>query len=98
MRIRNVLREHKCFGSVTVGPRGQIVIPAGARRELGLNAGDTILVFRALMGQQGLLLLKADTMEQMLAMMSDSLAQFEKLVKEQRSRAAKADKGGKVNR
>lgn len=34
------------FGSVTVGDRGQIVIPAEARHALGLQAGDKLLVFR----------------------------------------------------
>lgn len=34
------------FGSVTVGERGQIVIPAEARAELGIKAGDKLLVMR----------------------------------------------------
>ncbi|MBL8068342.1 MAG: AbrB/MazE/SpoVT family DNA-binding domain-containing protein [Armatimonadetes bacterium] len=37
----------ECFyGSVTVGERGQIVIPAGARAELGIHPGDKLLVMR----------------------------------------------------
>lgn len=32
-------------GSVTVGERGQVVIPAGAREKLGISAGDKLLVF-----------------------------------------------------
>lgn len=36
-----------CFyGAVTVGERGQIVIPAEAREELGLKSGDKLLVMR----------------------------------------------------
>jgi AbrB family looped-hinge helix DNA binding protein len=77
---------------MTVNAKGQVVIPAGARRELGINTGDTILVFRALMGRQGLLLVKADTMEQMLGMMSEGLAQFEKILEEQKSKAGKGIK------
>jgi AbrB family looped-hinge helix DNA binding protein len=34
------------YGSVTVGERGQVVIPAEARIELGINSGDKLLVFR----------------------------------------------------
>ncbi|MER3496723.1 MAG: AbrB family transcriptional regulator, partial [Armatimonadota bacterium] len=34
------------YGSVTVGERGQIVIPAEAREELGFNPGDKLLVMR----------------------------------------------------
>ena len=34
------------YGSVTVGERGQVVIPAEARKVHGLHAGDKLLVFR----------------------------------------------------
>ena len=37
----------QCFyGSVTVGERGQIVIPAEARADLGIKPGDKVLVMR----------------------------------------------------
>ncbi|MFM9874312.1 MAG: AbrB/MazE/SpoVT family DNA-binding domain-containing protein [Fimbriimonadaceae bacterium] len=37
----------QCFyGSVTVGERGQIVIPAEARAALGIQPGDKLLVMR----------------------------------------------------
>ncbi len=35
----------KFYGSVTVSQRGQIVIPAEARRDFGIDAGDKLLVF-----------------------------------------------------
>ena len=35
----------KCFGSATVGPKGEIVIPAQARRAFGIARGDKLLVF-----------------------------------------------------
>ena len=34
------------FGTVTVGERGQIVIPVEAREALGIKAGDKLLVMR----------------------------------------------------
>lgn len=34
------------YGSVTVGDRGQIVIPAEARSHLGIEPGDKLLVMR----------------------------------------------------
>lgn len=34
------------YGTATVGERGQIVIPAEARNELGFHAGDKLLVMR----------------------------------------------------
>lgn len=34
------------YGSVTVGERGQIVIPVEARNELGIKSGDKLLIMR----------------------------------------------------
>jgi AbrB family looped-hinge helix DNA binding protein len=34
------------YGLVTVGERGQIVIPAQARKRHGIQAGDKLLVFK----------------------------------------------------
>jgi len=40
-----MIKGSKCYGSTTVGERGQIVVPAEARQELGLDPGDKLLVF-----------------------------------------------------
>jgi AbrB family looped-hinge helix DNA binding protein len=37
--------EEMFFGAVTVGERGQVVIPAEGRKKMGLEAGDKVLVF-----------------------------------------------------
>ena len=70
----------RCFGSTTVGPRGQVVIPVGARKELGIEPGSTLLVFRGFHGQ-GLFLLKSDTIEAMLSTMTEKLTTLEKQIK-----------------
>jgi len=92
MDIKHVWGEHKFFGSITVGPRGQVVIPANARKELGIDTGATLLAFKAFR-DQGLVLIKADAMEHMLSMMSERLAHFEKLVKGYKSKSATEEKG-----
>jgi len=38
--------DNAFFGSVTVGERGQIVIPAEARAEMGIEPGDKVLIMR----------------------------------------------------
>ena len=91
MEGKDVWHELKCFGSATVSPRGQVVIPASARKELGIDTGATLLVFIG-PGGRGLVLLKADTVEEMLSMMSERLTGFEKLVKDHKSKAAKRKK------
>ena len=35
----------KFYGSVTVSERGQVVIPAEARKDFNINTGDKLLVF-----------------------------------------------------
>jgi AbrB family looped-hinge helix DNA binding protein len=92
MRIKNIWGEPKFFGSATVGPKGQMVIPVNARKELGIDTGTTLLLFT---GPQNrvLVLLPADIMEHMLGRMSEQVAHFEKLVKDYKSKAATGEKG-----
>lgn len=40
-----VFWKGKCFGSATVGPKGEIVIPAEARKEFGISRGQKLLLF-----------------------------------------------------
>lgn len=56
----------RLIGSVTVGERGQVVIPAEARESLSINASDKLLVFKAPV--DGVLILaKPETFEKLLA-------------------------------
>ena len=83
----------KVFGSTVVSPRGQVVIPASARKELGIDSGSTLLVCAPPHGE-GLLLLKADTIEQILSTVSEWLTDFEKLAKDyMASEAANGNEG-----
>lgn len=38
------MHHKKLFGTATVGTKGQIVIPADAREELGIKTGDRLYV------------------------------------------------------
>lgn len=91
--MREITGRLRCFGSTTVGARGQVVIPANARRELGLNTGDTILVFCAPPQQQGVLLLKAEAVEEMLSQVSEVLTDLQKLVRERKSKSSRGKEG-----
>ncbi len=84
MKGKDNLHRLKVFGSTTVGPRGQMVIPVNARKEMGIDAGTTLLVFKAFHGQ-GLVLLKVDAIEQIMSMVSQRLTDFGKLVKDYKS-------------
>jgi len=86
------LHRLKVFGSTVVSPRGQAVIPANARKELGIESGDTLLVCGTPHGQ-GLLFLKVDAVEKMLGVISKQLTDFGKIVKEVRTKKATSRKG-----
>ena len=71
----------KCFGSTVVGPRGQLVIPVEARKELGMDAGTKLLAFGHF-GGRGLLFVKVEAVEELLNVMSRRVDEFAKLLKE----------------
>jgi AbrB family looped-hinge helix DNA binding protein len=95
MNNKDVWHEFKCFGSATVGPRGQVVIPAHARKKLGMEAGTTLLVFLG-PGGRGLIFFKADAVGQIVRRASESLADVEGLLRSYMpSKAAgRSSKGG----
>ena len=71
----------KCFGSTTVGPRGQLVIPVEARKKLGLDVGTKLLVFSHFRGR-GLIFVKVEAVEELLNIVSRRVDEFSKLVRE----------------
>ena len=56
------------FGAVTVGERGQIVIPSDARKECHMESGDKLLVFYYPLCR-GLLLARVDQMNKIHEML-----------------------------
>ena len=84
MNINDKMPKFKVFGSMVVSPRGQVVIPANARKELDIGSGDTLLACGSPHGE-GLLLLKVDAVAQILSIMSEQLANFGRLVQDYRS-------------
>lgn len=55
----------KFYGSVTVSERGQIVIPAEARKDFNIKGGDKLLVLGDL--QQGIAIATLDSMQKMMS-------------------------------
>lgn len=55
------------YGSVTVGERGQIVLPSKLRKKFGIKAGDKILVLgRKAYEKWGIFLVKAEILAQIM--------------------------------
>lgn len=69
------VHDKKLYGTATVGTKGQIVIPADARKELGVEEGDRLYVIGSPDG--GFLgLLKEEAFREMVQMMSDQIESF----------------------
>ncbi len=69
------------YGAVTVGERGQVVIPQAAREALGIKPGDKILVLGGPMGNQGLMMIKAEAIGEVLAHFSERVSALEKMIR-----------------
>lgn len=75
--MSHILKGRFC-GATTVGERGQIVIPAEARKAYGIDIGDKLMVFLSHHGNS-LILVKADEVTRML---SDTIAQLGRIIEE----------------
>ena len=64
------------YGTCTVGERGQIVIPAEARSEIGFHAGDKVVIMKHPV-HNGLMVFKLDAMREFLDDFSAGLARIE---------------------
>src|SRR5690348_10374552 len=64
--------ERMIFGAVTVGERGQVVIPAEARKAFGIDTGEKLLVFSH-PSQHGITLVKIGAVERFVELLRESI-------------------------
>jgi AbrB family looped-hinge helix DNA binding protein len=72
------------YGTVTVGERGQVVIPAKARAEQDINAGEKLLVF-AHPADSGISLVKMSGMAEFVETLKAVLDLAEQNIPEEQS-------------
>lgn len=77
------------YGMVTVGERGQVVIPAEARKRHGIQAGDKLIVFKPPHGE-GLGLARLDHVRALL----DNLQSWSRYVEQLASRQDNGEEPG----
>lgn len=70
----------KFYGVAVVGERGQIVIPVEARHDMGITAGEKMVI---LSGPQRniLMIAKAESVSQLLSKVMKHISQFESVLK-----------------
>ena len=75
MSAEHSLEEH-FYGTATVGDRGQVVIPAEARKEYGVSPGDKMLVMGHPLGH-GIILCKIEKAREVLSSMLGEIERLE---------------------
>lgn len=73
---------HSFYGSVTVGERGQIVIPTEARKQLDMNPGDKLLVMKHPL-HKGLMVFKFDSVKEFIDEFARAVSKLEEKVMEE---------------
>jgi len=75
-----MMSHGKCYGSTVMGERGQVVIPAEAREEIGVEPGEKLLVFGN--PDRGVIIIfKSDIMARFADMMFKKASFFEEMFK-----------------
>ncbi len=71
------------YGSATVGAKGQIVIPAEAREQLGIATGDKLVIIGINDGQKQMLgVCPVKSVETLLGTLSEHLQKMQQLLDE----------------
>jgi len=73
-------RALKLYGSTTVGERGQVVIPAEARRDFHITPTTKLLVFGG-PGGEGLIFTKAESVTEFLTRAMTMLTNLEEMLR-----------------
>jgi len=81
LKPKMTLEDH-FFGSATVGERGQIVIPAEARKRFSIHPGDKVLVMGHPHGG-GIVVCKIDAMRDIFSSMLTDLEKIESRIAEE---------------
>jgi AbrB family looped-hinge helix DNA binding protein len=67
--MNRFIKEHfKLFSIGKVGPKSQVVIPAEARAELGINPGDSVVVL-GFLDKMAVVIIKDEVFEEHMAHM-----------------------------
>ena len=71
----------KFYGAVVVGERGQIVIPAEARRDMEIAPGERLIVLGGFK-RNGLMIIKTKSVTKMLSKAMENMSTLESIIKE----------------
>ena len=67
-----------CYGTATIGQRGQLVIPASARKRLKLLAGEKVLVFGK--AEQMIAIVKINQLNRIVSQFTKALGDLQEVL------------------
>lgn len=73
--------KHSFLGTATVGERGQVAIPAEARRALNIEPGSKLLFFTNTKNA-GMFIIKAEEMGRLVEHLTNKAQSIEQLIRE----------------
>jgi len=79
------MHKKKLYGTATVGTKGQVVIPADAREELGITTGDRLYVVGA-PDKSWLGFIKEEQLRQIVDHITDGLEEYKNLLNDSEER------------
>jgi AbrB family looped-hinge helix DNA binding protein len=69
------------YGAAVLGERGQIVIPAEARRNMQISPGDKLIVLSGPQGRRALMIIKAESILELLGKATEHISRLESMIK-----------------
>lgn len=78
---KEIMFDKKFLGIGTVGERGQVAIPTGARKHCNVESGEK-LAFFGLPHNMGFLVVKTNKISEIVEHMTNKSKEFEKIIKE----------------
>ena len=73
------MHDKKLYGTATVGTKGQVVIPADAREELCIEAGDRLYVVGSA-ERKWIGFIKEDQLRELVEQITDNVENYKKLL------------------
>lgn len=73
-------QDKKLYGTATVGSKGQVVIPAEARDELGIEQGDRLYVVGS-SEKKWVGFIQEDQLREIVASITDNVEQYKDILK-----------------
>lgn len=73
------MNDKKLYGAATVGTKGQVVIPADARQELGIETGDRLYVVGS-PERKWVGFIKEEELRELITQITDNIENYKQLL------------------